>query len=129
MAVFQGCDSSWGFQLVSNHWPPLVLTSVVMKAMLSPQPGLPRRQMPYTPSLGLWTLAAKSLTCAQVGLSPSCTPALSARSLRYISIELSPQNGASAAPSARVALNLMYVSLEPVRGFGARVALAPTLER
>ena len=79
-----------GFQFMSNHWPPWVLTSVDRKAMLSPQPGLPRRQMPYTPFFGSWIFLARSAIWSQVGLSPTCTPALSARSLRYISIELSP---------------------------------------
>src|SRR2546428_786828 len=35
---------------MSNHWPPKLLTIVDRNAMLSPQPGLPRRQMPYTPA-------------------------------------------------------------------------------
>ncbi|MNL14739.1 hypothetical protein D3C87_1356950 [compost metagenome] len=79
-----------GFHCMSNHWPPLVLTSVVRKAMLSPQPGLPRRHMPYRPPLGSWILPASSFTCAQVGCSGILKPTLSARSLRYMSIELSP---------------------------------------
>ena len=58
--------------------------------MLSPQPGLPRRQMPYTPAFGSFILAAASRTSFHVGRSANFTPALSARSLRYISIELSP---------------------------------------
>ena len=58
--------------------------------MLSPQPGLPRRQMPYTPFFGSWILAARAWMSVQVGLSATFTPALSARSLRYISIDDSP---------------------------------------
>ena len=90
IASFQGFDSSCGFHCMSNHWPPKVFTSVDRKAMLSPQPGLPRRQMPYTPFFGSWILLASVLMSAQVGLAATVMPALSARSLRYISIELSP---------------------------------------
>src|SRR5689334_1297146 len=39
IASFHGLVSSCGFQPMSNHWPPWALTIVVMKAMLSPQPG------------------------------------------------------------------------------------------
>ena len=67
IASFHGLLSSCGFQLMSNHWPPKLLTMVVMKAMLSPQPGLPRRQMPYTPAFGSWIFAAASRTWSQVG--------------------------------------------------------------
>src|SRR6218665_937715 len=52
---------------MSNHWPPKVLTMVDSSAMLSPQPGLPRRHTPYRPLPGLWTLAAKARICSQVG--------------------------------------------------------------
>jgi len=90
IASFQALVSICGFHCMSNHWPPLVLTSVVKKAMLSPQPGLPRRHMPYTPAFGSLALSANSFTCAQVGWSENFTPTLSARSLRYMSIELSP---------------------------------------
>ncbi|KAF1060871.1 MAG: hypothetical protein GAK39_06093 [Variovorax sp.] len=58
--------------------------------MLSPQPGLPRRHMPYTPAFGSWILPASSFTWFQVGCSGIWKPTLSARSLRYMSIELSP---------------------------------------
>src|SRR5450755_4029121 len=46
IASCHGLVSSCGFQVMSNHWPPKLLTIVVRNAMLSPQPGLPRRQMP-----------------------------------------------------------------------------------
>ena len=59
-------------------------------AMLSPQPGLPRKQIPYTPFFGSWILAAASRTCTQVGRSENLIPALSVKSLRYMSMELSP---------------------------------------
>ena len=75
---------------MSNHCAPNELARVVMNAMLSPQPGLPRRQMPYTPlSLSVIAAAASSM-CPQVGLSGISMPAASIKSLRYMIIELSP---------------------------------------
>src|SRR6218665_938111 len=59
---------------MSNHWPPKVLTMVDSSAMLSPQPGLPRRHTPYRPLPGLWTLAAKARICSQVGCSGRLPP-------------------------------------------------------
>src|SRR5436305_317666 len=43
---------------MSNHCAPKLLAIVDRNAMLSPQPGLPRRQMPYTPFFGSWISAA-----------------------------------------------------------------------
>jgi hypothetical protein len=44
-------------------------------AMLSPQPGLPRRQMPYTPLSGSCSLAATSRSWFHVGRSSMLMPA------------------------------------------------------
>ena len=63
---------------------------MVRNAVLSPQPGFPRRQMPYTPASASWIAAATSATWPQVGLSGMAMPAASTRSLRYMIIELSP---------------------------------------
>ena len=58
--------------------------------MFSPQPALPRRQMPYC-SFDLSVIAAAAFSMsAQVGASGMVRPAASIRSLRYITIELSP---------------------------------------
>lgn len=58
--------------------------------MFSPHPALPRRQMPEMPASLSVILRAASSTVAQVGASPSVTPAFSARSVRYITIADSP---------------------------------------
>ena len=58
--------------------------------MFSPQPALPRRQMPNTPPGLSVSFLAASMTKSQVGLSGIFSPALSNRSVRYITIELSP---------------------------------------
>ena len=61
-----------------------------MKAILSPQPGLPRKHAPYTPLSGSCIAAAAPLIFAQESLSRTTTPAASVRSFRYITIEDSP---------------------------------------
>jgi len=58
--------------------------------MFSPQPALPRRQMPLMPFSRSVILRAASATKSQVGASGMVRPAFSIRSLRYITIELSP---------------------------------------
>src|SRR6218665_2118232 len=80
---------------MSNHWPPKVLTMVDSSAMLSPQPGLPRRHTPYRPLPGLWTLAAKARICSQVGCSGRLPPPPPPPPARHIVNELSPLNGAA----------------------------------
>ena len=62
----------------------------VRKAMFSPQPALPRRQMPLTPLARSVSFLAASPMKSQVGLSGMVSPAFSNRSLRYITNELSP---------------------------------------
>ena len=54
---------------------------VVNSAMFSPQPGRPRRHMPYTPLAGLWTLLAKVWIWFQVGWVGMVRPAALNRSL------------------------------------------------
>ena len=43
---FHSGEVSWASQFMSYHCPPKVLTTVVSEANRSPQPGLPRRQIP-----------------------------------------------------------------------------------
>jgi hypothetical protein len=62
----------------------------VRKAMFSPQPALPRRQMPLMSASRLVIAAAAFSMSAQVGASGMVRPAASIRSLRYMTIELSP---------------------------------------
>jgi hypothetical protein len=77
-------------QSFSNQVPPKVLTTVVSGANTSPQPGRPRKQMPFIPDSAPSSLAAAAATSSQVGFSLIVTPALSATSLRYIKNEDSP---------------------------------------
>src|SRR3954454_6295886 len=65
-----------------HHVPPKVFSTVVNAAPRSPQPGLPRRQIPAM--LGVLTLRAASATCVHVGWSGSVTPAFFRTSLRYM---------------------------------------------
>ena len=58
--------------------------------MFSPQPALPLRQMPYTPPDLSVSLFAASITKSQVGFSGMVRPAFWNRSVRYMTIELSP---------------------------------------
>ena len=58
--------------------------------MFSPQPALPRRQMPLMPLARSVILSAAWRMKSQVGASGIVSPALSIRSLRYMTIELSP---------------------------------------
>ena len=81
---------TWAFQSLSNQVPPKVFTTVVSGAKSWPQPTWPRRQMPRMPGLALSTLAARSATCCQVGLSGMVRPLAAKTSLRYIRNEDSP---------------------------------------
>ncbi len=56
----------------------------VRKAMFSPQPALPRRQMPFTPVARSVIFLAASRTKSQVGASGIFRPAFSIRSVRYM---------------------------------------------
>ena len=58
--------------------------------MFSPQPALPRRQMPLMSAARSVILRAASAMNSQVGASGMASPAFSIRSLRYMTIELSP---------------------------------------
>ena len=62
----------------------------VRKAMFSPQPALPRRQMPLMSAARSVILRAASAMNSQVGASGMVSPAFSIRSLRYMTKELSP---------------------------------------
>lgn len=62
----------------------------VRKAMFSPQPALPRRHTPFTPLARSVILSAACLMKSQVGASGIFSPALSIRSLRYMTKERSP---------------------------------------
>jgi hypothetical protein len=62
----------------------------VMKAPPSPQPALPRRQMPLMSLSRSVIAAAASRMKSQVGASGISRPAFSIRSVRYMTIELSP---------------------------------------
>ncbi|MNT85476.1 hypothetical protein D3C72_2256490 [compost metagenome] len=62
----------------------------VRKAMFSPQPALPRRQMPLM-SLARSVMARAAWPMnSQVGASGMVRPAFSIRSVRYMMKELSP---------------------------------------
>ena len=66
----------------SNQRPPKVLITVSSGAMTSPQPGMPRRQMPRRwPSPWSSARAANSATCGHVGCAGIWMPACSNRSL------------------------------------------------
>jgi hypothetical protein len=58
--------------------------------MFSPQPALPRRQMPLMSASRLVIALAAASMSAQVGASGMVIPAASIRSLRYITIDDSP---------------------------------------
>jgi hypothetical protein len=60
-------ESRRAFQPSSNQVPPKVFTTVVSGAITSPQPGRPRRQMPFMPDSAPSTFAARSATWVQVG--------------------------------------------------------------
>src|SRR4029079_13531735 len=76
--------SNCGFHCSSNQRAPNEFDIAVRKAMFSPQPALPRRQTPVTTLEREGILAAASLMKAQVGASGIFRPALSSRSLRYM---------------------------------------------
>ena len=61
-ARFHSGESSRAFQFLSNQVPPKVFTTVVRGAMTSPQPGSPRRQMPFMPGSAPSAFAARSAT-------------------------------------------------------------------
>src|SRR5438270_14020185 len=94
MAADDSGESSWAFHVSSYQRPPNVLITVLSGASCSPQPGNPRRQMPNWFG-GLCTFLAAAATSSQVGLSGSVTPAFCKVSLRYMSAELSPSDGAA----------------------------------
>ena len=73
---------------MSYHCPPKVLTTVVSEANRSPQPGLPRRQIPARSSV--LSCLANWATCSQVGRSGISMPASANMSLRYIRNDDSP---------------------------------------
>ena len=58
--------------------------------MFSPQPALPRRQMPLMSLARSVVLRAASAMKVQSGLSGMVSPAFSNRSVRYMIIALSP---------------------------------------
>jgi hypothetical protein len=87
-AFFHSGVLTVAFQLMSYQFPPKVCTTVVSGANRSPQPGLPRMQMPAMSAV--LTFLAASATCCQVGLFGIVTPALSRTSLLYMRIEDSP---------------------------------------
>ena len=90
MVSFHSGLSNCGFHFSSNQRAPNEFAMAVMKAMFSPQPALPRRQMPNTPvDLSVSFLAA-SMMKSHVGSAGMLSPAFSNRSLRYMIIELSP---------------------------------------
>ena len=62
----------------------------VMKAPPSPQPALPRRQMPLISLSRSVIAAAASRMNSQVGAAGISSPAFAIRSVRYMIIELSP---------------------------------------
>lgn len=77
-------------QSLVNQVPPIVLTTVVSGAITSPQPGSPRRQMPFMPARAPSALAARSATCCQVGRSGIVRPFSAKTSLRYMRKDDSP---------------------------------------
>ena len=88
MASFHSGVLTVAFQSMSYQLPPKVCTTVVSGAKRSPQPGLPRMQMPAMSAV--LTFLAASATSCQVGFAASVTPALSRTSLLYMRIEDSP---------------------------------------
>ncbi|CAM5647416.1 hypothetical protein SCALM49S_02322 [Streptomyces californicus] len=68
----------------------MVLTTVVSGAMTSPQPGSPRRQMPFIPRSAPSARSASFATCCQVGFSGMVRPCFSKTSLRYMRKDDSP---------------------------------------
>ncbi|OLB66955.1 MAG: hypothetical protein AUI10_01365 [Actinobacteria bacterium 13_2_20CM_2_72_6] len=81
---------TFGVQSFSNQVPPKVFTTVVSGAMISPQPGSPRRQIPFIPGCAPSTFAARSATSCQVGRSGMVRPFAAKTSLRYMRNEDSP---------------------------------------
>ena len=74
--------------LADHQVPPMVFSTVVNEAPRSPQPGLPRRQMPAIS--GVLTLRAASATCVHVGCAGMVIPAFFSTSFRYIRNDDSP---------------------------------------
>lgn len=79
-----------GSQSSVNQVPPIVLTTVVSGAMTSPQPGSPRRQMPFIPRSAPSARSASAATSFHVGFSGMVRPCSSKTSLRYIRKDDSP---------------------------------------
>lgn len=90
MAFRNAGSFSRAFQSLSNQVPPKVFTTVVSGAMSSPQPGSPRRQMPFIPRSAPSTFAASFATWGQVGRSGIFSPSFLKTSLRYIRKDDSP---------------------------------------
>ena len=59
MAALVSGDVIWAFQSASYQRPPKVLMTVPSGAPCSPQPGRPRRQMPYWPLSGSWSVVGE----------------------------------------------------------------------
>ena len=68
----------------------MVFTTVVSGAISSPQPGWPRRQMPFMPGRAPSALAARSATWGQVGSAGIVRCFAANTSLRYIRKDDSP---------------------------------------
>ena len=83
-------QSTCACQSLVNQVPPKVLTTVVSGANTSPQPGWPRRQMPFMPGCAPSAFAARSATCCQVGCAGMVRPFAAKTSLRYMRKEDSP---------------------------------------
>ena len=83
-------ESTWASKFSSNQVPPKVLTTVVSGAKTWPQPGRPRRQMPFMSGSAPSSCAARAATSSQVGFSGMVRPLASKMSWRYIRNELSP---------------------------------------
>ena len=82
--------SNWAFQPSSNQRAPNELDIAVMKAPPSPQPALPRRQMPLMSlSRSVISRAAFAMKFHD-GAAGISSPAFAIRSVRYMIIELSP---------------------------------------
>ena len=79
-----------GVQSFSNQVPPKVFTTVVSGAKIWPQPGCPRRQMPFMFGWAPSTLAAMSATWSHVGFAGMAMPFESRTSLRYMRNDDSP---------------------------------------
>lgn len=68
----------------------MVFTTVVSGAITSPQPGRPRRQIPFIPGSAPSALAASSATSVHVGFAGMVRFFSAKTSLRYMRKEDSP---------------------------------------